>query len=211
MSIHSEHSSNREKLLEHLFIGEVLRHLWRQGVTTAESLRPEVDSGGYDLVIECNGIIRHIQLKASYRGAKTARQKVNLRLAEKPSGCMVWMIFDKTTLALGPFFWFGSLPGERMQDIGNFPRAKHTKGNAHGVKAERPNIRVLKRADFQEVETIPELVKRLFGELPNAKQPDDELGESLLPDDVGIVSAETDAEEEIVSDEGLGDPERFTW
>ena len=73
MAVHSEHSSNREKLLEHLFIGEVLRCLWRKGIATAEFLRPEVDSGGYDLVIDCNSILRHIQLKSSHREAKTAR------------------------------------------------------------------------------------------------------------------------------------------
>ena len=125
MSIHSEHSSNREKLLEHLFIGEVLRHLWRQGITTAEFLRPEVDSGGYDLVIECNKIVRHIQLKASFRGATTAEQKVNLRLAEKPSGCVVWMMFDRSTLELGPFRWFGEAPGSPLADIRNEPLGKH--------------------------------------------------------------------------------------
>ena len=85
MAVHSEHSRYREKLLEHLFIGEVMRHLWCQGVTTAEFLRPEVDSGGYDVVIACRNIIRYIQLKSSYRGAKTARQKITIRLAEKKS------------------------------------------------------------------------------------------------------------------------------
>jgi hypothetical protein len=69
MKAHSEHSSYREKLLEHLFVGDVLRELWLCGVTTAEFLRPEVDAGGYDLVITCNGFVRHIQLKSSHRGA----------------------------------------------------------------------------------------------------------------------------------------------
>src|SRR5437868_10753075 len=98
MSDHSAHSSYREKLLEHLFIGEVLRFLWSQGVTTAEFLRPEVDSGGYDLVIACNSVIRYIQLKSSHRGAKTAKQNVNVRLGDKPSGCVVWVMFDEATL-----------------------------------------------------------------------------------------------------------------
>ena len=163
MAVHSEHSSYREKLLEHLFIGEVLRYLWCQGVATAEFLRPEVDSGGYDLVIECNRIIRHIQLKSSFRGAKTARQNVNIRLDEKPSGCVVWVVFDETTLELGPFLWYGGRPGEPIPDIQSLPVAKHTKGNALGVKAERPNMRVLKRGLFEAVTTLPELVSRLFG------------------------------------------------
>ena len=48
MSVHTEQSSYREKLLEHLFVGDVLRELWSWGVTDAEFLRPEVDCGGYD-------------------------------------------------------------------------------------------------------------------------------------------------------------------
>jgi hypothetical protein len=165
MALHSEHSSNREKLLEHLFIGDILRHLWRHGVTSAEFLRPEVDCGGYDLVISCNKIMRHIQLKSSHRNAKTARQNVNLRLSEKPSGCVVWMLFDERTLDLGPFMWFGGPPGRPLPDISKFPTAKHTKGNADGVKAERPNIRVLKRASFEVVQSVSELVERLFGHI----------------------------------------------
>ncbi len=165
MAVHSEHSSYREKLLEHLFIGEVLHYLWRQGVTTAEFLRPEVDSGGYDLVIACNTVIRHIQLKSSHRGAATAKQNVNIRLAEKPSGCVVWVVFDEATLALGPFLWFGGVPGQPLPDIRTFPVAKHTRGNAQGMKGARPNIRVLKRAVFEQVASIPELVGRLFGQV----------------------------------------------
>lgn len=165
MAVHSEHSSYREKLLEHLFIGAVLRHLWCQGIASAEFLRPEVDSGGYDLVIACNTVIRHIQLKSSHHRAATAKQNVNICLAEKPSGCVVWMMFNETSLDLGPFLWFGGLPGERLPDIQSFPVARHTKGNALGVKAERPHIRVLKRAVFEQVASIPELVQRLFGQL----------------------------------------------
>jgi len=171
MAVHSEHSSYRERLLEHLLIGEILRYLWRQGVTTAECLRPEVDSGGYDLVMACNRVLLHIQLKSSHRGAATAKQTVNIRLAEKPSGCVVWVKFDEGTLALGPFLWFGGSPGEPLPELGSFPLARHTKGNALGFKAARPNLRVLKRAAFEKVASVPELVERLFGTLtivPNA-------------------------------------------
>ncbi len=160
---HSVNSSYREKLIEHLFVAEVLRYLWRRGVTTAEFLRPEVDNGGYDLVVDCNRIIRHIQLKSSRRGAATARQTVNVRLADKPGGCVVWVQFDENTLALGPFLWFGGEPGQRLPDVSTFPTARHTKGNAQGIKMERPNIRVLPRTAFESVASVPELVERLFG------------------------------------------------
>ncbi len=122
MSVHSEQSAFREKLLEHLFIGEVLRHLWRRGVTNAEFLRPEVDSGGYDLVIAWGKIIRHIQLKSSHKGSATSRQSVHIRLADKPSGCVVWMVFDEATLELGPFLWFGGRPGEPLPGYQFVPR-----------------------------------------------------------------------------------------
>src|SRR5690348_11942590 len=70
-------ASLREKILEHILIGELLRVLWQTGRRNIEVLRAEVDCGGYDLVLEANGIIRHIQLKSSYRGASTAEVDVN--------------------------------------------------------------------------------------------------------------------------------------
>ncbi len=177
MAVDSECSSYREKLLEHLFIGEVLRYLWSHGVTNAEFLRPEVDSGGYDIVIACNKVIRHIQLKTSHRESSTAFQKVNMRLAEKPSGCVVWMVFDRQNLDLGSFLWFGGHPNEPLPDISGFPVAKHTKGNAQGVKALRPNIRVLKKGVFEEVGTLPELIRRLFGAVESLASPPLEPGD----------------------------------
>jgi hypothetical protein len=50
---HFLQSSLREKLLEHLFIGELLRRLWRLGRRDIEVLRAEIDASGYDLVLEC--------------------------------------------------------------------------------------------------------------------------------------------------------------
>jgi len=162
---HTERSSYREKLLEHLFVSDLLRHLWREGVVDAEFLAPEVDDGGYDLVIDCNSLIRHIQLKSSFVGSKTSRQKVHLRLAEKPSGCVVWMMFDPITLDLGPFLWFGGVPGAPLPDISELPVAKHTKGDASGYKAERTNVRILRKGLFERSDTMGQLAKKLFGEL----------------------------------------------
>ena len=162
---HTEKSSYREKLLEHLFVGELLRHLWRKGVVNAEFLAPEVDDGGYDLVIECNSVIRHIQLKSSFTGSKTSRQRIHLRLAQKPSGCVVWIMFDPITLELGPFLWYGGFPGRRLPDISSLPVAKHTKGDATGHKAERPNIRVIKKNLFEKINTMEQPAEKLFGKL----------------------------------------------
>ena len=40
---------------------------------------------------------------------------------------------------------------------------KHTKANAQGVKAERPNIRTVPLSKFERVDTVELLVTRLFG------------------------------------------------
>ncbi len=42
---HYADSSVRENLIEHVFLGELLRGLWRKNVRDLEVLRPEVDSG----------------------------------------------------------------------------------------------------------------------------------------------------------------------
>lgn len=67
--IHSLRSSHREALLEHLFAGEIMRRLWIRGEWRLEVLKPQVDDGGYDLVLEANNIVRHIQMKASFTGS----------------------------------------------------------------------------------------------------------------------------------------------
>jgi hypothetical protein len=150
-------------MLEHLLVGELLRHLWRTGVH-AELLKPNVDDGGYDVVIEANKCMRHIQLKASYSGSKTARQNVRLELGDKPSGCVIWMVFDPKTLDFESFRWLGGPPRHRLPCIAKHPVAKHAKGDATGTKKHRPHVRVVPRGAFDVVKTIPELVSRLFGD-----------------------------------------------
>lgn len=46
---HSQKSSYREMLLEHLFVGELLKLLWLSGIHDIEVLKPQVDDAGYDL------------------------------------------------------------------------------------------------------------------------------------------------------------------
>lgn len=171
-SLHTHSSSYRESLLEHLFAGEVMRHLWLRGYAKLEVLKPQVDNSGYDLVMEANGFVRHIQLKASHAGAATPRVNIHLALAEKPSGCVVWMKFDPATLNLGPFLWFGGAPGAKLPAIAAFEVTKHTKANAQGFKAERPNIRVVTRASFATLTSIDQVVTNLFGVFPSASTAD---------------------------------------
>lgn len=158
-------SSYREILIEHLFVGEIMRLLWLRQIAEFEVLQPQVDDSGYDLVIEANGIVRHIQLKSSFRGASTGQVKASLKLLEKPSACVVWIQFDPKSMSLGPFLWFGGSPGAPMPDIRGFKVAKHPRANAQGVKKERPNQRSISRAHFEPLADYQSLLLRLFGEL----------------------------------------------
>ena len=157
-------SSYRESLLEHLFIGELLRHLWLNGVHRVEVLHSEVDGAGYDVVVECNSVMRHIQLKATGQGRKRGNVNVTLALIEKRSACVVWLFFDQETLELGPFYIFGGTPGQPMPDISHFRVARHTKGDATGFKAERPNLRLIPKGSFEKLDTMDEVVEWLFGD-----------------------------------------------
>ncbi len=160
---HTAQSSFREKTLEHIFVGECLRCLWRIGVHNAEVLQADVDGAGYDIVFDVGGVLRHIQLKSSVQDSSTSVQKINRKLAEKPSGCVVWIRFGDESLNLGPFLWFGGAPNRPLPDLGKFKTAKHTKANTKGEKLNRPNIVVIPAAKFERLDTIEAVVDKLFG------------------------------------------------
>ncbi len=173
MKEHYRYSSYRETLIEHLFVGELLRHLWIHGIYSVEVMKPNVDAAGYDLAIQCGPILRHIQLKASASTSRTERQNIHTLLTEKPSGCVVWIRFEPETLNLNEFLFLGAPPGNRLPDLEVFPAARHTRGNAQGYKAERSQIRKVPRLAFQRLQTIEEVAAQLFGRTPSARAPVD--------------------------------------
>lgn len=62
MTQHTEHSSYREKLIEHLFVGELLKFSWLHNKCELEISKHEVDNAGYDMLDEVPGVVRHIQI-----------------------------------------------------------------------------------------------------------------------------------------------------
>lgn len=158
---HCMHSSLREKILDHLFIGTLLRCLWRRGVQDIHVLRAEVDSGGYDLVLDWCGLTRHVQLKSSETGAKTAHVPISLDLAAKPSGCVIWKWFKPDTMEFDEFLWFGDVPGKPLPSLGD-KVAKHSRANRMGVKGERPNHRNVRKSEFKRLKTIDDVAEALF-------------------------------------------------
>lgn len=158
---HFTHSTLRERIVEHVFIGDVLRTLWRRGVTDVEILRPEFDAHGYDVVMSRGTVVRHVQLKTQAAG----KVSVGRALSEKPSGCVVWIGLNKDTLELGPFLWFGGLPGAPLPDISGYPNPRRSTHNAEGVRPLRKNHHVLPPAAFAKLKTLDEVVVRLFGNI----------------------------------------------
>src|ERR1700676_4513072 len=70
--------------------------LWRKNVRDLEVLRPEVDSGGYDLALEFRGVTRHMQLKSSYRGAQRSEVTAHVKLMDRPSACISKTLFAES-------------------------------------------------------------------------------------------------------------------
>ncbi len=126
-------------------------------------LTPEVDDAGYDLVVGSGPVIRHVQLKTSHVGSSTASVNINVRLAEKPSGCVVWTMFDAETMRIDSHLWYGADPGEPLPSLDGLRVARHSRANTGGVKAERSDIRVLPRGRFEVLNSAADLVDRLFG------------------------------------------------
>ena len=76
--LHRARESTPGTKLKHLFVAELLKHSCKrahqEGVTLIEVSWADVDRGGYDLIAELGGCLRHIQIKGSVRGSTTARQ-----------------------------------------------------------------------------------------------------------------------------------------
>lgn len=153
MSEHSLHSSYREKLIEHLLIGELLKFSWLSKDFTLEIAKPEVDNSGYDIIAESNGVIRHIQLKAAFVGSATASQKIHIALAKKPSGCVVLVYFSNETLELGPYYFYGAALGVSLAKSGSPENRETHEGRCwwrKSGKAQYSNVeqRPVRKAEY---------------------------------------------------------------
>jgi hypothetical protein len=165
-NIHFERSSYREMLIEHVFAGELMRHYWLAASDLLEVAKPQVDDGGYDLILQANGVIRHVQLKSSHATSKLASANIALSLGRKPSGCVVIIRFNVQTLAIGPFHFFGATPGSPLPDISAFKPAKNPRPNMEGIKKERLAHRCVPLKQFIPVASLELLAERLFGASP---------------------------------------------
>lgn len=176
--LQNHHSSLLAKTLEYRLLADLTAHLMRSG-TVYDVLRGDVDHMGHDVVVEANGVLRHIQLKVKVRGGKTDAIKASLKLGDKPSGCIILIHYDPDTLEIGPFGWFGDAPGEPLPDLGD-KIAQHSKRDGDRVRGERPGQRVVSVRRFEMLPDIATLAERLFGTGSN-----DQLLRAHLRDQAG--------------------------
>jgi hypothetical protein len=158
-AVHSTQSTYREAMLEHLLVGELMRYLWPKPL---EVCKPQVDAAGYDLIMQSDGVLRHVQLKTSVLTAATASVNLQVELWKRQGGCVIWTRFDPDTLELKEFWWLGG-PQQPFPALESLEMARHTKANADGEKGYRPSLRKVQKGCFKRVPSVAELVEHLFG------------------------------------------------
>lgn len=90
MDKHFVHSAQREEYVEYMVLAQLCAIGWQRD-RFIEVARAQTDAHGYDLVLGCHGITRHVQLKANKAGGRTRLQKINSALARKEGGCVLWV------------------------------------------------------------------------------------------------------------------------
>ncbi|USS44387.1 hypothetical protein NFI99_13550 (plasmid) [Burkholderia glumae] len=138
-----------------------MRRMWQLGITDVEVLRAEFDASGYDLVMCCGETMRHVQFKASLIDGSRGEVTINQRLAQVPSGCVVWLVVSDD-LEIKEYRWFGAAPGRQLTGLAKYGLARHTRANAQGLKAERPNQRAVTKSAFEILGSLDDVLERLF-------------------------------------------------
>jgi hypothetical protein len=159
---HAVHSVLREKIVERVFTGDLLRHLWRLGRYDVEVLYSDFDAYGYDIVVSVGKTLRHVQLKAGLR-ASPVRVALSTRLAEKPSACAIWIAVDRT-LAIQGYWWFGNQPGLPIPSMEGFPFANRATPNKDGLRPVRSAHKIVPDKDWVRIDRLEDIAARLFGE-----------------------------------------------
>jgi hypothetical protein len=158
-------SSYREQLVEYAFVSALLQDGWIRREQRIDVLRADVDGAGYDLVVECQGVTRHVQVKSSVLGGRARAQNINAALARHPSGCVVWVSLELSSDSRVEMSYlsFGGDPGSPLPDLSGYRVGKHARANSKGVKALRPSIRLVPRSVFAAFREVAALSDWLFG------------------------------------------------
>ena len=157
-------SSAFERLIEVTFLSDLLQEMWFARDRALDVMHSTVDAFGYDLVLQSQDLIRHVQLKAVRRGGGTSSWNLSTKLMDLPSACAIvieWVPNDHRRVDLS-YRFFGTTPGQAIPDLGGRV-AKHSRANAEGVKGLRPGLRVVTKSRFAPMANIADLADHLFG------------------------------------------------
>jgi hypothetical protein len=165
---HYLYSSLREKIVEHVLVGEALRALWGRGIYNVEVMRSEFDAHGYDLVMVRGIIVRHIQFKTSVR-SKPGRISLGAALECKASGCVVWIQVNDA-LDMLSFWWLGGPPGEPLPALGE-RRARRIGRDSQGTRPLREAHRDVNGSAFRRLDSVDQVLEALFGNMPHGEPP----------------------------------------
>ena len=159
-----QHSSYRERMLEYLFLSELLQEGWfRNPPRMVEVIRPDVDKFGYDLLLECEGMRRYVQLKSSdiKSSAKYRAQTVNVELEAKQGGCVVQILLEEVNASAGlkyqlEYRFLGKEDPKEFLGLGD------KKGKNTSTGEERSNTREINVGGFDKPAKINQLFDKLF-------------------------------------------------
>lgn len=152
-------------IVETQFLSSLLQYLWSTNSPPSEVLHSMRDNGGYDLVIECNSVVRFIQLKSML---STRQVRVNARLLDREGACVVGVLVAPETLRITGYRWIGwdAREAHASKIIGggrSFQQALSLRRNADGERVVLPCTHIISPNDFSRVGSMDELAGRLFG------------------------------------------------
>jgi hypothetical protein len=153
---HSLLSSYRESLLEHLLRGGSDAACLALRASPSEVLKPQVDDGGYDLVLEAGNVAGISSSRLHSRDRRPAGSMSISASRVNPSGCIICMMFDPLDIEPRPVllvWWHAgrtTCPTSRHSRLQSTPRR-----DSAGAKAARPNHRVVPLSAFTHAPTLP--------------------------------------------------------
>lgn len=161
-----------EKLIEHRFIADIMAHAWFTYKKEVKIIRCEVDSSGYDLILDCESIFRYIQLKTSITTSKRSYQKFNISLLTQENPCIIWIIYrydkKKNDLDFKYYFWGTELGKRKPKESAYKSTRQKTPG---GKRGRLCNVRNIPKGQFSEA-NIFELFIKLFGLMDEPDEPE---------------------------------------
>lgn len=157
-----------EKLIEHRFIADIMMYGWYFHKKEVRILRCEIDSSGYDIIIDCDNKYRFIQLRTSISSSKRSYQHINASLIHKENPCIIWIFYNyndkKNDFEFKYLFWGADIDEPLPHIISGKKR-----GTAENILKSEKNAARRQKSDhgiakgqFEEV-PFDALFGKLFG------------------------------------------------